>query len=370
MTVATFPCTSCGAELEFKPGTRHLICPYCRNDNEIPQLDEEVKEQDFESELAALGDKQEGQEVITVRCDSCRAEVPMAPNVTSQSCPFCGSNIVATGKSQKHIKPRSLLPFAVDRNKARDMFRQWLAARWFAPGKLKQFAMIDDAKGTKGTGLAGIYLPYWTYDCKTTTPYTGQRGDNYYVQVPVTVMVNGKPTTRMQQQVRTRWSWVSGSVDNDFDDVLVAASTSLPEDQLAGVGADNSGWDLKELVPYSDQYLAGFTAESYTVDLPTGFNTARGIMEEEIRDSIRSDIGGDHQRISEMRPAYRNITFKHILLPVWVAAYRYNNKVYRFLINARTGRIDGERPYSAWKIAFVVGLAIVAVLIIVLVANR
>ena len=106
------------------------------------------------------------------------------------------------------------------------------------------------------------------------------------------------------------------------------------------------------------------------MDLPTGFNTARGIMEEEIQATIRSDIGGDHQRISEMRPAYRNITFKHILLPVWVAAYRYNNKVYRFLINGRTGRIAGERPYSAWKIAFVVGLGVLAVLVIVLIANR
>jgi len=370
MSVATFPCTSCGAELEFKPGTRLLTCPYCRKENEIPQLAEEVQEQDFESVLGELGDKQEGHEVITVRCDSCRAEVPMAPNVTSQSCPFCGSNIVATGTSQKHIKPRSLLPFAVDRNKAREMFRRWLAGRWFAPGKLKQFALIDDAKGTKGTGLSGMYLPYWTYDCKTTTPYTGQRGDDYFVSVPVTVMVNGKPTTQMRQERRTRWTWVSGSVENAFDDVLVAASTSLPQDQLSEVGADHSTWDLKDLVPYSDQYLAGFTAESYTVDLPTGFNAARGIMEEDIRATIRSDIGGDHQRISEMRPAYRNITFKHILLPVWVAAYRYNNKVYRFLINGRTGRVAGQRPYSGWKIGLVVAAAVVAVLVIVLIVNR
>ena len=370
MAVATFPCTSCGAELEFKPGTRHLTCPYCRVDNEIPQLEDEVQEQDFQSVLTELGDKQEGQEVITVRCDSCRAEVPMAANVTSQSCPFCGSNIVATGKSQKHIKPKSLLPFAVDRNKARQMFRQWLAARWFAPGKLKQFAAIDDARGTKGTGLAGIYLPHWTYDCQTTTPYTGQRGDDYYVTVPVTVMINGKRTTQMRQERRTRWSWVSGSVENRFDDVLVAASTSIPADQLAEVGADSGHWDLKELLPYSDQYLAGFTAESYTVDLPTGFNTARAIMEEQIRGTVRADIGGDHQRISEMRPAYRNITFKHILLPVWVAAYSYNNKVFRFLINGRTGSVAGERPYSAWKMAFAVAAALVAVLIVVLIANR
>ena len=367
MSVATFPCSACGAELEFKPGTRHLTCPYCRADVEIPRREEdEVREVEYDEVLRQLGDKQETDEVITVRCDSCRAEVPMAANVTSQSCPFCGSNIVATGQSQRHVKPKAVLPFAVNRDRARELFRGWLAGRWFAPGKLKQFAAIDDARGTKGTGLQGIYLPYWTYDCRSTTGYDGQRGDDYFVQVPYTAMVNGKPVTRMRQEVRTRWTPVSGSVENSFDDVLVPASSSLPREQLDEVGT----WDLKELAPYSDQYLAGFTAESYTVDLPTGFGVARQIMEGEIRATVARDIGGDHQRITRMQPSFRNITFKHILLPVWVAAYRYNNRVYRFLINARTGQIAGQRPYSAWKIAALVIAGAFVVLAVILITSR
>ena len=158
MSVATFPCTSCGAELEFKPGTRLLTCPYCRKENEIPQLAEEVQEQDFESVLGELGDKQEGHEVITVRCDSCRAEVPMAPNVTSQSCPFCGSNIVATGTSQKHIKPRSLLPFAVDRNKALKQQNDSLAITTRArKARIDRMVfLLDSTKKELDTALAHI----------------------------------------------------------------------------------------------------------------------------------------------------------------------------------------------------------------------
>ena len=50
----------------------------------------------------------------------------------------------------------------------------------------------------------------------------------------------------------------------------------------------------------------------------------------------------------------RDVTFKHILLPVWLVAYRFRGRTYRFVVNARTGRVQGERPWSAWKIALAV----------------
>ena len=63
-------------------------------------------------------------------------------------------------------------------------------------------------------------------------------------------------------------------------------------------------------------------------------------------------------------------TFKHILLPVYVSAYRYNGKEYNFFINGDNGRISGSRPYSFWKIFFTV-LAVLAVIgVIVFFANK
>ena len=79
-----------------------------------------------------------------------------------------------------------------------------------------------------------------------------------------------------------------------------------------------------------------------------------------IDDTIRRDIGGDVQRISSKSTVYTDITFKHILLPVWISSYTYKDKVYRFLVNAQTGEVQGERPWSVWKITFAVlgGLAL------------
>lgn len=365
---STFPCTQCGAELEFKPGTRSLTCPYCQTLNEIPADDRVIEEVDYTKMLGELEGEKADHEHMDVHCDSCGANVPMASNTTSQACPFCGSNIVATAKSVKQIKPAAILPFAISQQQASSKFSDWLSSRWFAPGDLKRYASMEGDEAYKSAGgLAGLYLPYWTYDARSTTPYTGQRGDDYYVTVPTTVMVNGKPTTRLVQQRRTRWTWVQGTVQNAFDDVLVPASNSLPSDKLHEIGS----WDMKAITPYRDEFLSGFRAESYTVRLPQGFTAARAIMEETIAGTIRSDIGGDHQRIQSMHPQYRDITFKHILLPIWVSAYRYREKVYRFLVNGRTGAIAGERPYSAWKITlFVLACLIVLGVVIAIVQMR
>jgi len=341
--------------LVFAPGTRHLKCGYCGTENEIPEVEgARVEELDYAEMLTRLGESRGEVERLTVHCDSCGATVEMAPNVTSQSCPFCSTPIVAQAVSQRLITPHAVLPFAVAEKTAREKFRAWLKGLWFAPTELKRTAGIEGK-------LGGVYLPYWTYDCEATTPYTGQRGDDYYVTVPTTVMVNGKPQVRMVQQRRTRWSGAAGTVRNAFDDVLVAASTSLDRGRMGGLGR----WDLKNLTPYSDEFLSGFRAESYTIDLPRGFEAAKGIMRPTIESTICADIGGDHQRIESMSPRYDAITFKHILVPVWVSAYRYRAKVYRFLVNGRTGEISGERPWSAWKIAGAVALGAAVIGVVV-----
>ena len=159
---------------------------------------------------------------------------------------------------------------------------------------------------------------------------------------------------------------MSGHVSNQFDDVLVMASRTLPRKHLDRL----EPWDLPALVPYGDEYLSGFVAESYQLGLADGFEVAKGIMEGTIRRTVEQDIGGDHQRIGSMNTEYDDVTFKHLLLPVWISAYRFQEKPYRFLVNARTGEVQGERPYSWVKIALLVISLIAVILIIILLTQR
>jgi predicted RNA-binding Zn-ribbon protein involved in translation (DUF1610 family) len=333
-----------------------LKCPYCGAETPIPQSDARVEELDFRAHLKELSTRAESYEPQVIKCNACGAEVTVPAEVAAGACPFCGSPYVIAAHKQRLIKPRSLLPFAVTRGQARQLYLTWLGSLWFAPSKLKHSAETNG-------GIVGVYVPYWTYDCDTTTSYSGQRGDDYYVTEHYTVHVNGKAERRSRQVRKTRWTSVSGVVRNRFDDVLILASQTLPREYTENL----EPWDLGNLVPYADDYLSGFRAESYQIDLSGGFAIVQQVIDDPIRASIRQDIGGDHQQIDDLQTRYGAITFKHLLLPVWVSAYRFRDRVYRFVVNGRTGEVQGDRPWSGWKIAAAVIAVAIAVLLIVLI---
>ncbi len=344
-------CSNCGAILKFAPGTHAIACTYCGTHNQIEQKSEEIvseaiQEIDFHSFLKHNKDRGLKIEVKTVKCPGCGAVSSLKPNVTSDECAFCGTSLVLDSASiSTLIKPKALLPFGLDHKRAIEVFNGWMSSLWFAPNNLTRIARQNEA-------LKGMYIPYWTYDSSTYSTYSGERGDNYTETESYTDS-DGNSQTRTV--VKTRWFYVSGNVQNNFDDVLVVASNSLPREYAQNL----EPWDLEKLVPYDEKFLSGFQTEAYQIELEKGFDYAQEIMEKEVRDSVRRDIGGDQQRIHSVHTDYDDITFKHILLPIWISSYKYNDKIYRFLINARTGEVQGERPYSWIKITLAV-LAVVA----------
>jgi len=337
-----FPCASCGSDYRYDPGAGQLICDHCGDVAEIETggpWQGGIKELDFRAALRDQLPAQEIEETRTTTCTSCGAQVELGTDTHATECPFCASPVVTDTGTHRHIKPRALLPFALDESQARKAMTDWLGRLWFAPNGLQDYAR-------KGRKMEGIYVPYWTFDADTKSQYRGERGTVYYESR--TVMRDGKRQT--VQVAKVRWRAVSGRVARFFDDVLVLASTSLPKRFTDAL----EPWDLSALEPYTPEYLAGFRAEGYCVDLDDGFSQARDKMDATIARDVRFDIGGDRQRIHDIDTAVSDVTFKHILLPVWLAAYKYRGETYRFVVNARTGRVQGERPWSAWKIAVAV----------------
>ncbi len=320
----------------------------------MPPLLAEIREHDFRTALDELAHAREvapaAPAVRLTRCDACGASFEFENDIHSGECPYCGHAVVVETGAEKLLKPQSLLPFKIDESRAKESFRRWIKGLWFAPGGLKKYARDDDK-------LSGIYLPYWTYDSATTTHYVGERGDAYQVPQKVVRVVNGKRVVQTVMVTKIRWTVVRGVVTRTFDDVLIGATRSLPRqitDRL-------QPWDLSQLVPFQEQYLSGFGSQAYQVELDEGFEYARELMNAVIRGDIARDIGGDAQRIHRLETKHRNTTFKHILLPVWTAGFRYKDRVFHFVVNARTGKVQGRRPYSSWKIGFAVVLAILIV---------
>jgi len=355
------PCSNCGAPLRYDPGALTLTCEHCGTVNELPPdpagpwgAASAVHELDYAKALADRLDATEIEETQTVRCPGCGAEISFDATTIAEECPFCATPLAKSAThTHRHPKPQAVLPFAIPERDARGRMGNWLSGLWFAPSGLKQYARA-------GRPMQGVYLPHYTYDARGEADYQGLRGDAYYVTQMVTFTEGGRTRTEPRQVRKIRWTPAAGHVRRDFDDVLVAATETLtPGGGRAEDGPRN--WDLDGLKPYRTEYLAGFRAEAPTLALDQGFARARVAMDDGLTANVRADIGGDEQQISRMAARYHDITFKHVLLPAWLAAYRFRNRCYRVVINGRTGQVSGERPWSIWKIALAVLIAAAAV---------
>jgi hypothetical protein len=341
-------CANCGAELKYKPGTITLICEYCSSKNEIKQEQTILEELDFndylkESELEEL----ELEKVI--QCKSCGSISSVEENLKSSYCPYCKMPLLEDDiRDERFIKPGYLLPFSLDTPQVYNILSTWLDGLWWAPDNLKKMTLSP-------MGLRGVYVPYWTFDVSTSTTYNGEKGENY--SEIINIGKNKIPVTR------TNWFETSGSVFVSFDDLLSPASTSINENLLLKLFP----WDLNELIKMNNDYLSGFITEKYRVTLKEGFHNVKNEINNQIRNEIYRDIGGDAQRINNSKTVCSDIKFKHILLPIYVSSYRYNNKIFNFYVNGRTGKLIGERPYSNLKIAFtLIGVLILLIIIIIL----
>ena len=335
-----FPCRRCGADLSCAPGTAELRCGHCGHCTPIPRSDADIEELDLDAYLQATLGADDYQTDHVAACDSCSATFTQTTCAHADTCPFCGAARVLDGGSNRQIRPRSLLPFAVDEDQARRAFKRWLRRQWFIPNRVRRFTGPERS-------FTPVYLPYWTFDAATTSFYRGQRG------TPGRSVMRTAKGRRIPSKLT--WRDVSGVVTYAFDDVLVLASTSLPRrfTRLLYMAHEIRGL----LLPYDASYLAGIRAERYHIDLKTAFEQGRGEMDKQICAAVRFDIGGRQQRIETIKTRFDDITFKHILLPVWLSTYRDGDRVFRFCINGVSGRVQGQRAVSGIKIGvFLLGI--------------
>jgi len=334
-----FICKNCGGTLRYDATTHELKCDFCGSLEDIEKSNIKIEEYDFKEGLTKFSKKRVDSKEI--RCQKCGATVKLESYLISSNCPYCETPLITD--FTKPIEPKSLISFNITQKDAQERFKKWIGSLWFAPTKLKDF--VDGNRK-----LTGYYLPYWTYDSKTNTRYSGQRGDIYFVRVQRRVEINGREQIVEEEEPRIRWTPVRGEVYNSFDDITVGASKTLPHLLLDSL----SPWNTKTLVPFNKKYLSGFESEEYTIDLDEGFRYAKKEMERVIIGTIKSDIGGDQQQIEYMKTEYRDTTYKDVLFPIWSAEFKWRGKVYDYLINGQTGKVVGERPYSVIKITIAV----------------
>lgn len=352
------PCPECGGDAEWNAEKQALACPYCGtvlpwSGGDTP-LGAPIVEHDLETALANAPHPGLQSEKQSVKCESCLAISIFDSDRAAQRCDFCGSpSIVPVDSLGDSITPESLLPAVIPATKVRDQLRAWYGSRWWAPNQLKRVALTDT--------LHGIYLPYWTFDAHVDARWTAESGYYYYVTESYRD-ANGKAATRQVRKIR--WQPSSGSLSHFFDDDAVPGTVGVHTKLLRKVEPFPTTQDLR---PYDPAYVRGWTVERYQVDLHQASQTSRQQMDEVIHQLCSREVPGDTHRNLQIDSTYHDRTFKHILVPVWLATYNYGRKSYQVVVNGYTGTMAGEHPLSWVKITLAVlaGLLVIFLLYVI-----
>jgi hypothetical protein len=347
-----FPCDGCGADMAWDPDADAMHCEHCGATVEVPRAEGVIVERDLaEAGAAARG---LGVEVRVAGCENCGARVSFDDAGTSHDCVYCGSPSVLDQEANRNaIRPESLVPLDVGRATVEENLRRWIGGLWFRPNALKRKRRFD---------AVGVYVPFWTFDCAVHSDWSADAGHYYWVTQTYWTTVDGKRVQRTRQVRKVRWVPAWGQRDDAYDDLLVSASGGLPADLVASLGS----FDTSALVPYRPEYLAGWRAEEYRLDLDGGWELGEAIVVESQRQRCSGDVPGDTQRNLRVQNRIFDVRWKHVLLPIWSAQYTFKGKPYTVLVHGQTGRVVGRAPLSWVKIlvaiaAVLAGVALVAV---------
>lgn len=333
--VRKFPCPQCGADIVWSPGAKKLRCRYCGYERAIQLADDpKVRERPLEEELSRKRDLGWGMERKSYRCAHCGAVTTFAPGVAAGHCAFCGAPAVVEAPARAElVRPDGVVPFAVPRDTALGRFRAWLGSLWFRPNDLRKRAQLDS--------IRGIYVPFWFFDAATLSQWSAEAG---YRRA-------GGRNSEME------WRPASGTLDHFFDDLPVPGSTGL---DLA-TSERLEPFPTADMAPYDPSYLSGFAAEEYGRPLRAAWQLGRARMEETLREACRAEVPGDACRNLRVETTWSALATKSGLLPLWISAYHYRGKSFRYVVNGATGRATGSAPWSWWKIGLAIALALLVV---------
>ncbi len=190
--------------------------------------------------------------------------------------------------------------------------------------------------------MRGIYVPFFTFDAHTFTRWSAESGKR----------------VGTGNSARIVWTPVSGTLEHRFDDLPIPASRGLESD----LAREIEPFPTRELVAYEPNYLSGFLAEEYALTLEEAWRLAHQRMTATLEAACRAEVPGEHCRNLVLDTRFADEQFKTGLLPVWIAAYRYGDRSFRYVVNGATGKASGTAPWSWVKISIALAIAVTILL--------
>jgi hypothetical protein len=247
-------------------------------------------------------------------------------------CPFCGSTELVKQPDAKEIAPEGIVPFAIPREQAVAAMRKWLGSSIWRPGDLSEQALI--------VSMTPVYVPFWVFEAQTHTYFCAD-------------------SSHTPRGACASWYPVSGQHEGTYDGLLVGASAVLTTAETMAI----CPFDLAPALPPEKVDLQNATFERFSVPrkyarplASQGFET---LESQECEQLVPGRARNVHVNVR-----ITDLSSRPMLLPVWIMAYRYQDRVFRFLLNGQTGRATGQAPVSWYRIGGAIAAAVAAILLV------
>ena len=332
-----FTCPNCGASTAYDVAAGGIACEYCGYVSPVrgKTLGRVADEFEFTLETVSQSNRGWGIKRQVLHCDACGGELSLPKGMISTTCPFCASNQVnLTTSLDEFLQPRFLIPFKISMEQTHQLAKTWLGSGWFHPDELGASSILHRFRG--------IYLPFWTFDAHVIAQWRAQVG------YQKTVRHYNASQKRWESRTKIVWRWEDGTVNLDIDDLLVVGSSARRISHT--ILKRLYPYQMGDLVAYRPEYLAGWQAQAYETTLTDAWEIGKDAIREEAKRACHEDIPTSHVRNFSMTADFADESWRYILLPVYLATYKYQDKTFQVIVNGQTGKVAGQKPVAWWKI--------------------
>jgi hypothetical protein len=244
-------------------------------------------------------------------------------------CPFCGGDGLEKREDTKSLRPKFIVPFRVNQQQAEQAMRAWLGKGFWRPGDLASSAAIHK--------VTPVYVPYWIFEARTHTHWTAD-------------------TSHTPGGARASWYPISGEHHGAYQGVLIGASNALTPAETSAL----CPFDLSQGLAFEQADLKNCVNEQFVVQRKYARPLAHNLLATLETQACRQYVPGNARNV-HVNVKLDGLASEPALLPVYVMAYRYKNKLFRFLVNGQTAQATGQAPFSYRKLAAVIGIAAVVI---------
>jgi hypothetical protein len=337
-----FTCPHCGGRMAFSPQVGRLACEFCgRQQAGEMQAHAGDPEQVLDFTLPTTAGHRWAEAQPRLVCAQCGAVSILPRGQVSEQCAYCGSNqLVPSASTEEIIDPQSIVLMKVDAPQAQRAAKQWLGSGLFAPDDL-----VD---AVQRFHLRPGYYSCWSFDG--------------------TLEVRWSCEVKVGEGKNAYWEPRSGTETGFFDDVLAPGVRALAAHELSSI----EPFDLKQAVEFKPEVLAGWPAVIYDRSLADASLLAREKVHRKLRSQLyyRVEAGSEKRNLNSSGGNWSGMTYRHVLLPVWIGGYHYRGKEYHLLVNGQSGKVGGVKPRDPVKLAVGVLIAVVALALLVWLAIR